>query len=119
MIAPGHYNIDNLYTNSDWRLQVTLKDEAGDPVDLTGYSFFASIWNNQKTTKYVDITVTVLNAGLGEIELSLTSEETADLNMSNGYIGFWDLLAEQPDGAAYYWLRGDVYLTVGGSSKDG
>lgn len=118
MITPGQYNIENLYAGASWDLLVTLKDSTGTGINLTGYELEASIWNNQRTTKYAEFTIEVLNAATGQIRLSLADTDTSLMQISDGRMGFWDLLVKQPDGKAYYWLRGDVVAKTGGSRRD-
>lgn len=117
MIAPGQYDIDDLFTGASWELRVTLKDSTGTPINLNGYQVAASVWNPPKTVKYCDIQVAVLNPSGGELELSLSEATTKALDVSEGKAGYWDLLVTQPDGESYYWLRGAVTFRKGGTRR--
>lgn len=117
MITPGQYDIDNLISGADWRLRVTLQDSQGQPLNLTGYAFAASIWSDFRAQKYCDMEVSVLDVSAGVIELFISDQISSALPVTSGNIGFWDLLVTAPGGDSYYWLRGDVYLTTGGSRK--
>ena len=117
MITPGQYNIENLYVGASWDLLGILRDSTGTGINLTGYQLAASIWSNQRTTKYADFTIDVLNVTTGQIRLGLSDTTTASLPASEGRIGFWDLLLTEPSGRSYYWLRGDVFVKIGGSRR--
>lgn len=117
MITPGQYNIENLYAGASWDLLVTLKDSTGTGINLTGYQLEASIWSNQRTTKYADFTIDILSGTTGQIRLRLSDTTTSSLPAAEGRIGFWDLLLTEPGGNSYYWLRGDVSVKTGGSRR--
>lgn len=72
------------------RLGVTLADEAGAPVDVTGWSWLSQLRTDPDDVALVAIQVEVTDATKGQLELSLAPELTAALP-TRDYV--WDLEA--------------------------
>ena len=95
--------------------RATLEEEfileaGGEPVDLTGYSIYASIYRDERRQeKIVDLDVSYVNRSQGRFKLSLSRSITATINRS----GHWDCLVVEPSGTADYWLEGLASLDVG------
>lgn len=88
---------------------ITLK-AGGVPVNLTGYSMVAQVWDSEKRReKRCDLVVSYVNRAQGTIKLSADRGVTRALSKG----GFWDLLVIEPGGAADYWLEGPATLNPG------
>ena len=103
-----------------------LRFKSGDTfADLTGYNAIAEIWNDDRSIKYADFTVTWLNRvitntaldGDYHIRLSLPEAETIRTEED----AFWDLRLEPPDlvtEPAFYPLQGKVAFVISYSDDD-
>jgi hypothetical protein len=80
--------------------------------DLTGYTAAAQIWNQDRTVKYFDITLTWLNRVITtpatQWHIQLTLPEASSLSIPDD--AWWDLRLDPPgaDALAFYPLRGPV-----------
>ena len=104
---PGKYNI-TLRKRSDWSQSIGLEDSAGSAVNLTGYTVSCEFWNVDRTTKQVDVTVTVTNASTGSITLSLTDTQTSTLPE----LSYYDLKLTSGT-ISNYWMYGSVTAKEG------
>lgn len=93
-------------------LVVQLRDSAGEPVDITGYTVTWSLATSAtavaavtKSTATSGITVT--DASLGQLTIELLSSDTAPL--SGAYYHECQLL--QSDGKAFTMFRGKFIIT--------
>ena len=55
-VQPGTYNI-TLQRRADYSLLLQFKDSDDDAIDLTGYTAYAQVWNEGRTTKYADFAI--------------------------------------------------------------
>ena len=107
-VKPGRHNIE-IQRRADYSLCLTFKDSTQVPIDLTGWSVYAQIWNKARTVKYVDFSTVYVDRPLGEIKLVLTDVQTALLPDE----AFYDVLLENPSGKRDYYLEGNVYVSEG------
>ena len=110
-ISPGTYNI-SLQRRADYYVTLQFKDSVGVPIDLTGWTAEVEIWNKQRTTKYVDFTITYTNRVTGTISIALTDTETTTLPSK----AYYDVLLINPSGLREYYLEGDVTVYEGYST---
>lgn len=108
MIQPGNYDIV-IQQHGDWDLTFQLKDSAGTPINLTGYTVEAEIWTEYKQSKLADFGVTYVDRSIGKFSLTLTDAVTATLPES----GYYDVRVIEPSGNAYYWVRGRASVETG------
>jgi hypothetical protein len=108
-VQPGKYNITDMQRRADYDLQLQFKDSNSNPVNLTGWTVYAQIWNKERTIKYADWDVTYTNRSLGSISLALTYTQTETLPTECQ----WDVVLENPAGLRNYWLEGIVYVNEG------
>lgn len=108
-VQPGQFNITDLQRRADYDIQLQFKDANGNPVDLTGWTVYAQVWNQGRTTKYADWAVTYTNRSIGSVSLALTDTQTETLPDECQ----WDVLLENPAGLRNYWLEGIVYVSEG------
>jgi hypothetical protein len=107
-ISPGTYNI-SLQRRADYSITLQFKDSTGTAINLTGWSAAAQAWNQDRTTKYADFTVTYTNRSTGTIAISLTDDQTA-LFPNEAY---YDVLLTNTSGLKEYYLEGVIYVSEG------
>ena len=107
-ISPGIYNI-SLQRRADYSITLQFKDSTDAAINLTGWTVAAQVWNQDRSTKYADFTVTYTNRVTGTIAIALTDEQTA-LFPNEAY---YDVLLTNPSGLKEYYLEGIVYVSEG------
>jgi hypothetical protein len=108
-ITPASYNI-RPQRRADFPLDVTFKDGDGDPVNLTGWTVLASVWNKDRTSKLGDFVVTMTNAALGQVNLKLPYTVTTALTAAEYR---YDVMLVAPSGLREYYLEGIVRPSEG------
>lgn len=108
-VQPGQFNITDLQRRADYDIQLQFKGADGNPVDLTGWTVYAQVWNQERSTKYADWAVTYTNRSIGSVSLALTDTQTETLPNEC----YWDVLLENPAGLRNYWLEGIIYVSEG------
>lgn len=78
---------------ASYSTSVTVSDASGNATNLTGYTASAQLRKSYYSTSATDFTVVVTNAGGGEITMSLSSANTANLTPGR-YM--YDLLITSP-----------------------
>ena len=107
-IQPGQYNI-TLQRRADYSITLQFKDSNDAAINLTGWSAAAQVWNQGRTTKYADFTITYTNRVTGTVAISLTDEQTT-LFPDEAY---YDVLLTNPSGLKEYYLEGTIYVSEG------
>ena len=107
-ISPGTYNI-SLQRRADYSVTLQFKDNTGTAINLTGWTAAAQAWNQGRTTKYADFSITYTDRSTGTIAIVLTSVKT-ELLPSEAY---YDVLLTNPSGLKEYYLEGMVYVSEG------
>jgi hypothetical protein len=107
-VSPGQYNI-SLQRRADYSVTLQFKDSTGAAINLTSWTVEAEAWNEGRTTKYADFTVTYTNRSTGTIAIALTDEQTA-LFPNEAY---YDVLLINPSGLKEYYLEGIIYVSEG------
>lgn len=110
-VAPGTYNF-TLQRRADYSLDLQFKDSNDAVVDLTGYTVYAQAWNEARTTKSADFTVTYTNRSNGQISISLTDTQTTTFPDELRY----DVLLEDSGGGREYYLEGTIFVSQGYTS---
>lgn len=82
------------------------------PVNLTGYTPIAQVWNFDRTQKYQDFIVSWINQVSGIIELKLPHTGTVSLPSECPY----DLMFISPSGLRQYYVEGVLYESEGYST---
>ena len=95
-----------IYRGDDYAHTVTVTDEAGDPVDVSGSTWAAQFRRHDRDETAVDFAIDATNAATGVIVHSLTAAQTADLPAR----GVYDL-QRTTDGEVETYLAGDVTVT--------
>jgi len=107
-VQPGTYNI-TLQRRADYSVLLQFKDSTGTVINLTGYTAYAQVWNEGRTTKYADFSVAYTNRTNGQITISLTDTQTATFIDELRY----DVLLEDGSGNREYYLEGVIFVSQG------
>jgi hypothetical protein len=107
-VQPGQHNI-TLQRRADYDLQLQFKDSTDAAINLTGWTAYAQVWNQGRTTKYADFSVTYVNRATGTIKILLTDTQTASFPDE----AYYDVLLENPSGLREYYLEGIAYVSEG------
>ena len=107
-ISPGQYNI-SLQRRADYSITLQFKDSTDAAINLTGFTVEAQAWNEGRTTKYADFTVTYTDRNTGTIAIALTDEQTAIFPTE----AYYDVLLINPSGLKEYYLEGIIYVSEG------
>jgi hypothetical protein len=75
-VQPGTYNF-TLQRRADYSLLLQFKDSNNAVIDLTGYTAYAQVWNEGRSTKYADFTIAYTDRSNGQVTISLTDTQTA------------------------------------------
>ena len=110
-ISPGTYNI-SLQRRADYSVTLVFKDSTDTAINLTGWTVEAQAWNQARTTKYADFTVTYTNRATGTIAIALTDVQTALFPNEAHY----DVLLTNTTGLKEYYLEGIIYVSEGYTS---
>ena len=107
-VAPGTYNF-TLQRRADYSLDLQFKDSSSAVIDLTGYTVYAQAWNEARSKKHADFTVTYTTRANGQISLSLTDTQTTAFPDKLRY----DVLLENGSGLREYYLEGIITVSQG------
>lgn len=107
-VQPGTYNI-TLQRRADYSVLLQFKDSNSAVIDLTGYTAYAQVWNEGRTTKYADFSIAYTNRTNGQITISLTDTQTATFIDELRY----DVLLEDGSGNREYYLEGVIFVSQG------
>ena len=107
-VQPGTYNI-TLQRRADYSVLLQFKDGNNAVINLTGYTAYAQVWNEGRTTKYADFSIAYTNRANGQITISLTDAQTATFIDELRY----DVLLEDANGSREYYLEGVIFVSQG------
>ena len=107
-ISPGTYNI-SLQRRADYSVTLQFKDSTSAAINLTGWTVEAQAWNQGRTTKYADFTVTYTDRAAGTVAIALTDEQTASFPNE----AYYDVLLTNSSGLKEYYLEGIIYVSEG------
>ncbi len=98
-----------VYQGGDFAQPFIVKDSAGDPVDLTGWTISVTARNIDDPEDTFDFTVTITDAVNGAFTISLAAVDTAEFDFETAE---FDVRFEEPGGLVHYWLRGCIELKL-------
>ena len=110
-VSPGTYNI-SLQRRADYSVALQFKDSTGAPINLTGWTAYAQVWNRGRSTKCADFSITYTNRATGQISVALTDAQTTTLPDEC----YYDVLLENPSTLREYYLEGSVNVYEGYST---
>jgi hypothetical protein len=107
-VAPGTYNI-SLQRRADYSVTLQFKDSSNTAINLTGWTVQAQAWNQARTTKFADFTVTYTNRTTGTVSIALTNTQTTIFPDE----AYYDVLLTNGSGLKEYYLEGTIYVSEG------
>ena len=109
MIRPANYSIQ-IISRSDFDFPARFYSEVGGvPVDLSGNTILAQLWNRAREIKYGDFLVDTSRIAEGLLSFSLTADETITLPTT----GVYDVKIIYSNGKEYYLLEGSFSVKRG------
>lgn len=112
MIEPGKYDI-TIYQGGTFKLDLQYKDSNDTPVNMSGYTVTAKLYNRTGDTSLATFTNTFTAQASGQFQLSLSPSTTSGITEQGQY----DVLVEEPGGDKYFLLQGNAFLDIGLSSR--
>ena len=108
-VIPGKKNF-TVQRRADFPLRLTFKDSTGSAINLTGYTVAAQVYDDPRSTKYADFTVTYTNRTGGIVDISLSDTDTANFTPE---ILKYDVLLTDGSGNKEYYLEGTLFVSEG------
>jgi|TARA_R100001509_G_C4872349_1_gene217201 hypothetical protein len=108
-ISPGTYNF-TLQRRSDHSIPLLFKDSSNNAINLTGFTVAAQVWEETRTTKYADFSVTYTDRTAGSVKISLTDTQTATFTPE---VLKYDVLLTNGSGEKEYYLEGTIFVSEG------
>jgi len=108
-IEPGTYNF-TLQRRSDHTIPLVFKDGNNNAINLTGFTVAAQVWEETRTTKFADFSVTYTNRTAGSVNITLTDAQTATFTPQ---ILKYDVLLIDGSGNREYYLEGTIFMSEG------
>ena len=109
MANPGTYNL-TLQRRADHSFDVNLKDSNGANENLTGKTILSQIWDENRTVKLADATITVTSAVGGNFTWKVTDTQTTSMT-DNVYK--YDILKIEANGDREYFIEGRIFMSEG------
>ena len=108
-IIPGvkNFTVDR---RADFPIRLTFKDSTGTAINLTGFTVAAQVYNEDRSTKFADWSVSYVNRSNGIVDISLSDTDTASFTPN---ILFYDVLLTEPSGSKNYYLEGKLFINEG------
>ena len=108
-VVAGTYDF-TVQRRSDHAEPFRITDSNDNPVNLSGYTIAAQVWNKDRTGKYADFTVAYTNRTNGEFEISLTDVQTTQFTLNELS---YDVLLLNPSGKREYYVEGTIFVSEG------
>ena len=108
-IIPGKKNF-TVDRRADFPIKLTFKDSTGQAINLTGYTVAAQVWEETRTTKYADFSVTYTDRAAGSVSIGLTDAQTKTFIPD---VLKYDVLLVNPSNVKEYYLEGTIYISEG------
>lgn len=105
---PARYDI-TIHQGATYQIALQYKDSTGTPVNMSGYTLEAELWNRTGTTKLANFDTPWTVQASGMFKLKLTSAVTSGITEQGQY----DLMITEPGGDKYYLLQGTAYIDLG------
>lgn len=110
-ITPGTHNL-TVVRRSDHSLSMQFLDAAGTAISLVGATITAECWDQSRSKKYADFSVTYVDRAAGRAKIELTDAQTVSLPD----VAYYDVLLTASDGRREYYLTGKISTLQGYTS---
>lgn len=108
MIAPGNYDI-TIHQGATFELEVAYKDPSGVPINMSGYTVDAQLWNRLGTAKLANFSSSWTSQASGTFTIGLASNVTSGITENGQY----DVMVTEPSGKKSYLLQGNAFIDLG------
>lgn len=108
MVEPAQYDI-TIYQGATFDLLVQYKDNTGTPVNMSGYTVTAKLFNRKGTAKLADFTSSFVTQASGLFRIKIAASVTSGITEQGQY----DVLLTDPDGDKFYILEGAAFWEQG------
>lgn len=108
MVDTANYDI-TIHQGATFLMNVAFLGSNNVPVNMSGYTVEAELWNRLATVKLADFVHSWTVRASGTFKLSLPSTVTSGITEQGQY----DVLVTEPSGDKYYLLQGTAFLDRG------
>ena len=108
-IQPATYDF-SVQRRADHSIPLLFKDSSNNAINLTGFTVAAQVWEETRTTKYADFSVTYTDRTAGSVKISLTDTQTATFTPNELK---YDVLLTNGSGEKEYYLEGTIFVSEG------
>ena len=108
MSSPATKDFD-VQRRATFPIDLTFKAN-GSPVNITGYTFAASVYNKDRTQSFGDFSVTYVDRSQGKLLFKLTPTQTAGFTPNELE---YDIKYKQPNNDEFYLLEGTLFVSEG------
>ena len=108
-VIPGKKNF-TVQRRADFPLRLTFKDSTGSAINLTGFTVAAQVYDDPRTIKFADFTVTYTNRVSGIVDIKLSDTDTANFTPN---VLKYDVLLTDGSGNKEYYLEGTLFISEG------
>jgi hypothetical protein len=107
-MEPAHYDI-TIHQGATFNLGLQYKTGSGVPVNMSGYTVAAQLWNKTGTAKFANFSTPWTDQASGSFKMSLASSVTSGITEQGQY----DVLITEPGGDKSYILQGTAFIDLG------
>lgn len=108
MVEPAKYDI-TIYQGATFDLLVQYKDNSGTPVNMSGYTIVAKLFNRRGTSKLADFQTTFVTQASGLFRIKIDASVTSGITEQGQY----DILLTDPNNDKFYILEGAAFWQQG------
>ena len=108
-IQPATYDF-SVQRRADHSIPLLFKDSSNNAINLTGFTVAAQVWEETRTTKFADFSVTYTDRVAGSVSITLTDTQTATFTPN---ILKYDVLLVDAGGLKEYYLEGTIFVSEG------
>ena len=112
MVNTANYDI-TIHQGATFIMNVVFLGSNGVPVNMSGYTVEAELWNRLGTAKLADFVQAWTVQASGAFKLSIPSSTTSGITEQGQY----DIMLTEPSGDKYYLLQGTAFLDPGLTGK--
>lgn len=107
-MEPARYDI-TIHQGATFSLGLQYKTDSGVPVNMSGYTVAAQLWNRLGTSKISNFDFSWTTQASGSFKIKLSSAVTSGITEQGQY----DVLITEPSGDKYYLLQGNAFVDLG------
>lgn len=107
-MEPANYDI-TIHQGATFVVDLQYKDGTGVPVNMSGYTVEAELWNRIGTAKLANFDTPWTAQASGSFRMKLSSAVTSGITEQGQY----DLMITEPSGDKFYLLQGTAFINLG------